>query len=132
MRVLVCGSRDWIDRAVIVAVLEGLRVQAVDQFEVLTVIEGCATGADRVAHEWWDTHSDEPAEWVEHEHHPADWRWHGKSAGPIRNGQMLEAKPDVVWAFVTKPLEESRGTADMVRRARAAGIPTYVVATDPP
>jgi hypothetical protein len=42
---------------------------------------------------------------------------------------MLDkGKPDVVWAFVSKPLEESRGTHDMVKRAKAADIPVYVVA----
>jgi hypothetical protein len=37
-----------------------------------------------------------------------------------------EGKPDVVWAFVDKPLAESRGTADMVRRAKKAGVPVFV------
>jgi hypothetical protein len=123
VRALICGSRDWTDRAAVAVVLEGLRVESIDVFEPLVVVEGCAGGADSVAHAW------EEDQWVAHEHYPADWRRHGKAAGPIRNQQMLDTKPEVVWAFVTKPLEESRGTADMVRRARAAGIPTYVVST---
>ncbi len=49
----------------------------------------------------------------------ADWDKHGKAAGPIRNQQMLnEGKPDLVVAF-----PGGRGTADMVRRARKAGVP---------
>src|SRR6266536_1924225 len=60
--------------------------------------------------------------------YPAQWDQHGKAAGPRRNQLMLEGgKPDVVWCFISRPLDESRGTADMVRRARAAGVPTYVV-----
>lgn len=49
---------------------------------------------------------------------PADWRKYGKSAGPLRNQQMIdEGKPDLVVAF-----PGGTGTADMVRRAKAAGI----------
>lgn len=49
---------------------------------------------------------------------PADWHRDGKAAGPIRNRRMLlEGMPDLVVAF-----PGGRGTADMVRRARAAGI----------
>jgi hypothetical protein len=121
-RVLICGSRDWEDRNAIWAVLWGLELAHDD--EGLTVIEGGAKGADREAVLWFKS-----VAYVStgHEQFPADWAKHGKAAGPIRNAEMIAAKPDVVWAFVTKPLEESRGTHDMVIRARAAGIPTYVV-----
>jgi hypothetical protein len=57
---------------------------------------------------------------------PADWNTHGKAAGPIRNRQMLkEGKPDVVLAF-HEDLGRSKGTADMVRAAKAAGIAVKV------
>jgi ABC-type Fe3+-hydroxamate transport system substrate-binding protein len=42
---------------------------------------------------------------------------YGPSAGPIRNGRMLEYKPDLVIAF-----PGGRGTANMVKQARKAGI----------
>lgn len=48
----------------------------------------------------------------------AEWDKHGRAAGPIRNQRMLdEGKPDLVIAF-----PGGRGTADMVRRAKAAGV----------
>jgi hypothetical protein len=47
----------------------------------------------------------------------ADWRKYGAAAGPIRNQRMLEGPPDIVVAFAG-----GKGTADMVQRARAAGI----------
>jgi hypothetical protein len=57
----------------------------------------------------------------------AAWDMHGKAAGAIRNQRMLdEGKPDEVWAF-TDDLATSKGTADMVRRARKADVPVYVV-----
>jgi hypothetical protein len=53
----------------------------------------------------------------------ANWKAHGKAAGPIRNQRMLdEAKPELVIAF-----PGGRGTADMVRRAEAAGVPVVKV-----
>ena len=48
----------------------------------------------------------------------ADWEGLGRKAGPIRNQQMLdEGKPDLVVAF-----PGGRGTANMMRIAREAGI----------
>jgi hypothetical protein len=53
----------------------------------------------------------------------ADWNTHGRAAGPIRNQRMLdEVKPELVVAF-----PGGRGTADMVRRAREAGVNVYLV-----
>jgi hypothetical protein len=129
-RVLVCGSRDWTDDNAIWCVLNGYLHDDMP----MTVIEGGARGADRIARVWTRHNKYLPSllQRVEHLPFPADWAQHGKAAGPIRNQQMLdEGRPDVVWAFVTKPLEQSRGTADMVRRARTAGIPTYVVEVAP-
>ena len=50
--------------------------------------------------------------------YPADWELHGKSAGPIRNQQMLiEGKPDLVLAF-----PGGKGTAHMVSIAKKKGV----------
>ena len=58
---------------------------------------------------------------------PAEWKRYGKGAGPIRNQQMLdEGKPDVVLAF-HENISESRGTKDMVARARGAGIKVVII-----
>jgi hypothetical protein len=55
--------------------------------------------------------------------YPADWKSYGPSGGPIRNARMLgEFMPDVVLAF-----PGGAGTADMVKRARAAGVRVVVV-----
>lgn len=116
MRVLVCGSRTFEDDQIVTTVLEGFYSEQM----MTVVIDGaCPTGADEFASRFTG---------VAHERYPADWETHGKAAGPIRNQQMLDAsKPEVVLAFVDKPLGESRGTADMVRRAKEAGVPTYVI-----
>lgn len=58
---------------------------------------------------------------------PPDWEMYGRGGGVVRNQQMLdEGKPDRVYAFPGKPLEETVGTRDMVTRSRAAGLPVEV------
>lgn len=122
MKVLVCGSRDLADAWIVYVVLDGIHGH---NQRVTELIEGQCPygGADGFGEKWAKARRE-----VMHLPFPADWDRHGKAAGPIRNQQMLdEGKPDMVLAFVNRPLAESRGTADMVRRARAAGVPTYVV-----
>lgn len=107
-RVLVCGGRDYAGAAYVAEMLNALdRVGSISE-----VIHGGAPGADRLANNW----ACERGIFVRD--FPADWKAHGKAAGPIRNQRMIdEAKPDYVVAF-----PGGKGTADMVRRAEAAGI----------
>ena len=55
--------------------------------------------------------------------HLADWKQWGKAAGPIRNEWMARLGADLCVAWWNGV---STGTDDMVRRARAHGIPTEV------
>jgi hypothetical protein len=104
-RVLVCGGRDYKDRARLETVLASWRPTVV-------IEGGCRTGADRFAHDYAQEKG------IPLQTYYARWQSEGKAAGPKRNQRMLdEGKPDVVLAF-----PGGRGTADMVRRARAAGI----------
>ena len=90
-----------------------------------TLIHGAAPGADTLAAQWAQDQRR-----ITVEAYPADWATHGKAAGPIRNQKMLtEGQPLLVVAFINRPLAESRGTADMIGRARAASIRTVVVET---
>lgn len=117
-RVLVCGDRHWDDRKIIYTVLDGELVKG-----SFNVISGMAPGADTYAAQWAERLSG----MVTLMAFPADWNQFGRSAGPIRNRQMLnEGKPDIVYAFHDN-LSESRGTKDMVTIARKAGLPVYVI-----
>jgi YspA, cpYpsA-related SLOG family len=119
-RMLVCGSRTWNDREAMRAFLW----RWLDDVTVL--INGGARGVDLMAAELAHEFAEFGLPTIET--YPADWDQYGKPAGIIRNGQMLdESKPDVVIAFVDKPLTSSRGTFDMVTRAMAAGVTSYVV-----
>lgn len=110
MRLLVCGSRWWIDKEFIRRVLKGYETE----YGPLLIIEGGAKGADTIAREI----ATEEA-WVVLEYQ-AQWNKYGRAAGPIRNQQMIdEGQPEEVVAF---HMEGSRGTQDMIDRARKAGL----------
>lgn len=113
MRVLVTGGRDYADRQAVFHELDALQ----SKHGYLVVIQGGANGADSFARMWCC--QKKQCDMVMMINVPADWRTHGKAAGPIRNQAMLdECRPNLVLAF-----PGGRGTADMVRRAEAAGVP---------
>lgn len=115
MRVLVCGGRDFSRWDILLATLDDLHAQ--HAFDM--VIHGGARGADTLAGEWAALRG------VFCVPYYADWKKHGRAAGPIRNQYMLdEGKPGLVVAF-----PGGTGTADMMRRATAAGV--QVVTTAP-
>jgi hypothetical protein len=82
------------------------------------MIEGGALGADRIAQLWARRNK------IPGRTYFADWNTHGKSAGFIRNKQMLtEGKPDLV---VAAP--GGNGTANMCRLAEEDGVEVrYIV-----
>lgn len=111
MKLLVCGGRDFADRGFVFAALD--RVDA--KRRVFLLIHGAASGADALAEEW------ARARGVSYAPNPARWAELGRRAGMVRNQEMLDLfAPDGVVAF-----PGGRGTADMVARARAAGVPVW-------
>lgn len=108
-RVLICGSRQYPD------------AQAVNTFvsllpEGTIVIHGDSAGADRMAG------AAATLRGLPVETYPADWKGLGRTAGMVRNQEMLDrAKPTHVVCFHVLPI--SPGSADMIRRARLAGLP---------
>jgi predicted Rossmann-fold nucleotide-binding protein len=108
IRVLVCGGRRYRDAMTLGSWLGGIHKDR----GIAVIIEGGAGGADELARLFAEFAG------IPVQTFPACWDKHGKAAGPIRNRQMLdEGKPDLVVAF-----PGGRGTADMVRQARAAGV----------
>ena len=85
----------------------------------LTIIHGCAKGADSIAGRVAEKNG-----WSVEEY-PADWNYYGNGAGIIRNRQMLKkGKPDLVLAFWDG---KSRGTANMIELAERAGVTVKVI-----
>jgi len=115
MRLLICGDRDWNDQALIGKVIDSLKIRP------SVIIEGGARGADKQA-KFCAINRNIP--FMEFK---AQWNKYGKSAGPIRNQQMIEeGKPTDVIAF-HDDIDNSKGTKHMVSLSRKAGIPTVVV-----
>ena len=117
MKVLVCGSRTYKNALQLGSVLEGLN----SIVEIEVIVEGEAKGADKMAR-WWAEGADVPVD-----PHPADWETFGKSAGYLRNVEMLNTDPDLVIAFFDKPEEESRGTAMMCKLAEDNGTDVWKI-----
>jgi hypothetical protein len=114
-RILVCGSRDWEDPALIRQVLdEQVQLRPHD-----VIIQGGCRGADRMAAMVARTMG------ATIETYPADWRRNGRAAGPQRNILMLNTHPNLIVAF---QLNDSKGTAHVIAEARARGIPVIRVA----
>lgn len=129
MRILVCGGRNFSNRALLWKALD----RAHARWNITAVIHGAAPGADTLAGEWGKEHgvpvTPFPAPWHDLEHPDAiirtrrDGTKYNAKAGPIRNQQMLdEGKPDIVIAFPGRI-----GTPDMMKRAREAGVTVYQV-----
>lgn len=138
IRILCTGSRSWTDEAAVRSEL----AEALDSFpfsdalhpsQITIVHGGCPKGADeivdRIAHEIGFTL----------EVHPADTRTHGSPfAFYRRNQDMADRGAALCLAFwnPSKPRDamrnamdgtDSRGTADTIARAVAAGIPVRIV-----
>jgi len=109
MKILITGGRTYQDIDSIRTVLTYLKEGA-----EITIIHGAARGADSLA----GFVAKELGMNVVAE--PADWKRYGRGAGPIRNQQMLDMNPDIVIYF-HKALADSKGTKDMVNRAKAKG-----------
>lgn len=123
--ILVTGSRNWTDEDFIYQKLD----QALIDMEAtnshyICLIAGGAEGADRIARNWaYDRNFS-----IDYREFPAEWDTYGRSAGPKRNQKMVD------WAAIalTEPhsritvrafqIGNSPGTADCLRRAKAAGL----------
>ncbi len=115
---LICGGRNFMDWEMFDAAMSDLLRLRGGLPE--TVIHGGAGGADTLAGRWGEKFALSVLVF------PADWKAHGRAAGPIRNQEMIERKPDFVVAF-----PGGRGTADMVRRARKAGVDVAEIKPNP-
>lgn len=120
IRLLICGDREWKKKDLI---RRELRLLGIANLEV--VIHGAARGADSLGAEIAEELGVDKRRIKAF---PAQWDDTGKAAGVIRNSQMLqEGQPTYVLAFHSHLETKSKGTADMVRKARAAGVKVKVV-----
>ena len=110
MKVIVAGCR-WITALPFVD-----RAIRESGFHVTEVVSGGADGVDHLGEVWAGTHE------VPLRRFPAKWSEHGKKAGPMRNEEMARYADALVAVWDG----QSRGTADMIRRATSHGLKVHV------
>lgn len=112
MRVIVASSRSIDDEDLVARAVAG------SGFPITEVVSGVARGLDGLG----ERHG------ITVRRFRADWRRHGRGAGRVLNEAMAGYADALVAVHAGSP-----GTADMIRRMRAAGKPVreVVVAADP-
>lgn len=111
MRILITGSRDWTDHAVIEEVLS----YQDDFYGRMVLVSGaCPTGADMLCERYATLMG-----WTV-ERHPADWEKYGKKAGFTRNADMVNLGADLCAAFIKN---NSLGATMCANLALQAHIP---------
>lgn len=117
MKILVTGGRDFHDNDFVYKVLDSI----LRDNTVTHIIHGNAGGCDQIAGSW------ARAKGIQEVVCPADWKYHGNSAGPIRNKRMLELvaqgpgpTPVAVDRVIAFP--GHRGTSHMIGIANTAGV----------
>jgi hypothetical protein len=134
MKVLLFGSRDWMDNALI---RQTLRAEAWPEGTVF--IHG-GNGYDASGYPLTPRQPDSRAVrgadclagavvaemGYEVRRFFADWRTHGRAAGPLRNREMAAERPDRAICFHPN-VESSRGSRDMLDVLRKLEIPVMVI-----
>ena len=113
-RVAIIGSREYPHRDRVENYVNALPDGTV-------IVSGGAPGVDRWAQ--YAASQRGLRVWLER----ADWDRYGRAAGPMRNALIVAGAERLV-AFWDG---SSRGTADTIRKARAAGIPVEVIGIEP-
>lgn len=111
MKTVVIGSRNFDDYATLVATLVGEPISE--------LVTGGATGADALAARYARERGLKLTEIQ------ANWPKHGRSAGPIRNAELVKRAERVIAFWDGK----SPGTKDTINKAKAAGKPVQIVYT---
>lgn len=117
MKILICGGRDFNDEDLMVENINQLLDELGLVEAQITIISGMARGADLMAYEL-ALHNG-----IETIVMPADWNKYGKSAGFIRNLQMLN-HADYVLAFWDN---KSKGTEHTIVNAQKRNITVKVI-----
>lgn len=108
MKVIIAGSRDFIDYAKLKLVCDFTLKNQIN----VEIISGNASGADKLG-ERYAKEKGYPLKQF-----PADWKKNGKAAGPIRNKQMAEYADGLIAFWDGK----SRGTKSMIDLAKNHGL----------
>ena len=117
--VLICGGRTRINYDMFEHFVTEVLVE--NEIENPEIVSGCCEGIDLLGEEYAQKHNLDVAQF------PAEWKRYGRSAGIIRNNQMLEYinsfENPIVIAFWNGT---SKGTGYTINKANKLGIPVYI------
>lgn len=109
MRIVVAGGRDFNNTDLVEYAFKQIGIGPND-----TVVHGACRGADLLCATIAKLYG------AKTEAHPADWKRYGKSAGPVRNREMLQSGVDMLIAF-----PGGRGTFNAVMTAKSLDVPIW-------
>lgn len=113
MKTIIAGSRHITKPKYI---LEAINLAGENGIYVDEIVSGMANGPDYMGYQY------ALANHIPVKCFPAEWLKYGKAAGPIRNQKMAEYADALIaiWDGVSK------GTRDMINRAKACGLKIFV------
>lgn len=113
MKTIIAGNRNYTNKRFI----DNQIREYMKHTPISEILEGGATGVDELAGLFAITNN------IPRKTFYAPWAKYGKQAGPIRNEDMVR-QADALLAFWDG---RSRGTADIIRRAKRKGIKVTII-----
>jgi hypothetical protein len=121
IKLAIVGSRNYTNYTQFSTFLQSaLSTWSITPHNLVEIVSGGAQGADLMAEKWAREHK------IPIKIFKPDWNKWGKSAGPLRNQQIIEYATHVV-AF---PSKDGRGTQDSISRAKRLNHPLCEFAID--
>ena len=111
MKILITGSREWLDP---ISIMEVFERHPNDEF----IFGDCPSGADVMA--WCFA----IAKGVKYKRYIAHWNMYGLIAGSLRNEQMVCKGPDLCYGFLKG---KSKGTRNCLSLCNKAKIKTHII-----
>jgi hypothetical protein len=110
MITIIAGCRDFNNCLVVIEAIKSSGIP------ISKVISGGATGVDFLGEAWAIQHH------IPKQIFPANWKEYGKSAGPRRNQEMVDIADALIacWDYT------SRGTLDIINKAKTKGLQVYI------
>ena len=119
-KIIICGGRHFNDYELLMSRLNDIIASNKIDIKQLEIVSGHCEGADMLGEK---CAADLGAKCTVF---PAQWKKYGRSAGPIRNKQMIDYIKDcdnpIVLAFVN---ERTKGTRNTVSLAQKNNIPVF-------
>lgn len=121
-RIIICGGRTFDNYSSLDNLMDQVLADLGLDFDEIEIISGHCSGADKLGELYADRNN------ISCTVFPAQWDIYGKSAGPIRNSEMIkyasESDIPVVVAFVS---QNSKGTKDTINKAKRQNFHIYTL-----